>query len=398
MDERSLVSRRRDAVWLDAARGDLAAFETVRAAALARSDWPLAAEVAQDVPIYDGAMVRKAAAAGEARRDVMAEWVEVLAEGPGIIVIRDAMPDRAALDRATEIFEAIIARERAAGGGGGDHFARPGDNDRIWNALEKHCLADPENFTRYYASDAIALASEAWLGRGYQVTAQVNRVNPGGAPQIPHRDYHLGFMSPAQMAAFPAHIHRISPVLTLQGAVAHCDMPLESGPTLFLPGSQRFFEGYLAFGRPEFQACFAAHRIQLSLAMGDAVFFNPAVMHGAGGNVSADILRMANLLQVSSAFGRAMERVDRPRMVAALYAPLLEARRRGDLDATGVANAIAASAEGYAFPTDLDRDPPVGGLAPQTEAELLAELLAAETPPAEALARLAANARRRGGG
>ena len=223
-------------------------------------------------------------------------------------------------------------------------------------------------------------------------------MNPGGAPQTPHRDYHLGFMSPAQMAAFPAHIHRISPVLTLQGAVAHCDMPLESGPTLFLPGSQRFFEGYLAFGRPEFQACFAAHRIQLPLAMGDAVFFNPAVMHGAGGNVSADILRMANLLQVSSAFGRAMERVDRPRMVAALYAPLLEARRRGDLDATGVANAIAASAEGYAFPTDLDRDPPVGGLAPQTEAELLAELLAAETPPAEALARLAAHARRRGGG
>ena len=32
---------------------------------------------------------------------------------------------------------------------------------------------------------------------------------------------------------------------------------------------------------------------------------------------------------------------------------------------------IAASAEGYAFPTNLDRDPPIGGLAPQTPAELL---------------------------
>ena len=31
--------------------------------------------------------------------------------------------------------------------------------------------------------------------RDYQMTAQVNRVNPGGAAQTAHRDYHLGFMS-----------------------------------------------------------------------------------------------------------------------------------------------------------------------------------------------------------
>ena len=32
---------------------------------------------------------------------------------------------------------------------------------------------------------------------------------------------------------------------------------------------------------------------------------------------------------------------------------------------------IAASAEGYAFPTNLDQDQPIGGLAPQTQAELV---------------------------
>ena len=37
------------------------------------------------------------------------------------------------------------------------------------------------------------------------------------------------------LAAYPAHLHRMSPVLTLQGAVAHCDMPVESGPTMLLP-------------------------------------------------------------------------------------------------------------------------------------------------------------------
>ena len=47
--------------------------------------------------------------------------------------------------------------------------------------------------------------------------------------------------------------------------------------------------------------------MQLPLAKGDAAFFNPALFHGAGTNRSADVRRMANLLQVSSAFGRAME-------------------------------------------------------------------------------------------
>jgi ectoine hydroxylase-related dioxygenase (phytanoyl-CoA dioxygenase family) len=72
---------------------------------------------------------------------------------------------------------------------------------------------------------------------------------------------------------------------------------------------------------------------------------------------------MANLLQVSSPFGRAMESVDRVRMCAALY-PALRAR-------TGVGNAVAAAAEGYPFPTDLDRDPPVEGLAPPSQADLV---------------------------
>lgn len=47
----------------------------------------------------------------------------------------------------------------------------------------------------------------------------------------------------------PAHPHRMSATLTLQGAVAHCDMPLESGPTMLLPYSQHFAGGYVASSR-----------------------------------------------------------------------------------------------------------------------------------------------------
>ena len=394
MQDPSIAAQRRRKIWLDQDAGDIDAFKAGIARETIAADWPHAASVAQKVLIYDGAAVRRAATDAQARRALMAEWADAFETGPGVIVIKDAMPDLSAVGRATEIFEQIIDQQRQAGEGAGDHFAKPGANDRIWNALEKHCLADPANFARYYASDAIALPSEAWLGRGYQMTAQVNRVNPGGGAQKPHRDYHLGFMTPEQMQAFPSTIHRISPVLTLQGAVAHCDMPLESGPTMFLPYSQSFFEGYLAFGRPEFQQVFAEAHVQLPLAKGDALFFNPALMHGAGANVSSGIYRMANLLQVSSAFGRAMESVNRARMAISLYPHLLDAVSSGDLTPPQAANAIAASAEGYAFPTNLDRDPPVGGLAPKTQAEIMAAALAAGDTPEQFIQAIEQHSRR----
>jgi ectoine hydroxylase-related dioxygenase (phytanoyl-CoA dioxygenase family) len=52
--------------------------------------------------------------------------------------------------------------------------------------------------------------------------------------------------------------------------------------------------------------------------------------------------------------------------------PALLARRTARVADRSLANAIAAAAEGYSFPTNLDRDQPVGGLAPETQAELLA--------------------------
>ena len=373
MDVQNLIEKRRAAVWLDGSAGDFEAFRALVEVETNPEDWPFAASIEGKIPIYDGARVRAEADDPQA---LLAEWNTVFDQGPGVIVIRGGMADLDVVDQATSIFDAIIAAESETGSGGGDHFAKPGANDRVWNAAEKHCRADPENFAAYYASDAVALASRAWLGRGYQLTAQVNRVNPGGAAQTAHRDYHLGFMNADQLATYPVQAHVFSPGLTLQGAIAHCDMPVESGPTMLLPYSQRFLEGYVAYNRPEFQNYFGEHFVQMALEKGDVVFFNPAVMHGAGTNRSADIQRMANLLQVGSAFGRSIESVNRSDMSLALYPVLLD---KG-LPPRAVANVIAASAEGYAFPTNLDRDPPVGGLIPLSQAELMAGYLADKRP------------------
>ncbi len=321
--------------------------------------YPHAAAVEQEVLVYDRDGLL--AAPGE-------ELVHALSAGPGVVVIRAAYPDVAVVDATTAVFEQLMTRQRVEGGGAGDHFAPFGVNERVWNALEKLAVTAPEVFVDYYANDAVEKVAEAWLGPNYQVTSQVNVVNPGGKAQSGHRDYHLGFLHAETIARFPEHVQRLSPLLTLQGAVAHSDMPVETGPTMYLPHSQKYVPGYLAMNRPDFQAYFEEHHVQLPLRRGDAAFFNPAVFHGAGTNRSADARRIANLLQISSAFGRAMENVDRTRMCTAIY-PALRAHPNPGA-------AIAASAEGYAFPTNLDRDAAVDGLTPPSQADLVRQALA----------------------
>ncbi|NUV54093.1 phytanoyl-CoA dioxygenase [Streptomyces coelicolor] len=377
------------AAWLSERDCDLDAFRALVEQSTDASSYPLASAVERNVLLYDAERLALAD-----RRTAQAELVRALADGPGIVVIRGAFSDTSVVDRTTAVFDALIAQQRASGAAAGDHFAKPGANDRVWNALEKAALHDPETFADYYANDMVALVSTAWLGPGYQVTSQVNVVNPGGAAQTVHRDYHLGFLSDETAAAYPAHVHRLSPVLTLQGAVAHCDMPVESGPTMYLPHSQKFEPGYLAWRLPGFQAYFDDHHIQLPLAKGDAVFFNPALFHAAGANHSADIRRAANLLQVSSAFGRAMETVDREAVVGAVY-PVLLARKAEGASEQWLENVIAASAEGYPFPTNLDNDPPVDGLAPPSQADVVRRALRGGRSPRALRDELRAAAARR---
>jgi len=329
VEQAALADSQTDKSWVSVDAGNLDTFIAQVSQQTKPGDWPLASAVEQNLLVYKGDDVRAASQENASRSAMMFEWAKALAVGPGIIAIQNAMPDHDDIDVVNKLFTDIIDDQHRHGANTGDHFAKPGANDRVWNALEKHCVANPKSFARYYSNETIAMISQAWLGRGYQVTAQVNRVNPGGEAQSAHRDYHLGFMSPEQMLEFPEHVHSFCQMLTLQGAVAHCDMPLESGPTLYLPYSQLHLEGYVAFTRDEYQQYFNDNRMQLALKKGDMVFFNPAVMHAAGHNQSSDIYRLANLLQVSSAFGRSIETVDRARMLRSLYPELLDSTANG---------------------------------------------------------------------
>jgi len=358
---------------------------------------PTAISIESGVPIYEAADLSIGASdvpLSKADQRLLGELADVLAAGPGIVVVKRAV-EADVVDATTESFLSMIEAERDSDRGSGDHFAAEGSNDRVWNAMEKLAIGWPEVFADYYSAPAIDVVSRAWLGPGYQITSQVNVVKPGGKAQDPHRDYHLGFMSDAEAEHFPAHVHRLSPALTLQGAVAHDPMPLETGPTTYLPHSQKFAPGYVAWRREDIRAFYGEHHVQLPLEKGDAVFFNPALLHGAGTNQTQDRRRMANLLQVSSPFGRAMEAMNRRAMCRAVTPVLMRWKSEGR-SSDEINRVIASVAEGYGFPSDLDLDQRTEGLSPPSQAAILREAIGTGRTLGELEAALDAKARAQG--
>jgi ectoine hydroxylase-related dioxygenase (phytanoyl-CoA dioxygenase family) len=157
---------------------------------------------------------------------------------------------------------------------------------------------------------------------------------------------------------FPLINQIASQFLTLQAAVAHTDMPLPTGPTRFMPFSQQFEKGYVAVRDPKFVEYTRPRMVQLPLNKGDAVFFNPATFHQPGAN-ETDQERVANLLQVSTAFGRSMESCDRLAMTKSVW-PVMKrwhtelnsgkGKTSAQLDAL-----IAATCSDYGYPHSIDK-------------------------------------------
>jgi ectoine hydroxylase-related dioxygenase (phytanoyl-CoA dioxygenase family) len=341
--------------------------------------YPLSSEIVNKIPVYD--LAKHNVEDEDLCERLMDEWHHIVLSGPGVYILRNFLANPGLIRKVNKVFEKIIDDERDTSKG--DHFAAKGHNSRIWNSFQKHAEEDPESFVRYYSNPWLAKVCESWLGPMYQVTAQVNIVHPGGLPQFVHRDYHLGFQKDAGSIEFPKTMHVASQHLTLQGAIAHSDMSLESGPTRFLPFSQLFEHGFQAYRLMHFSKYFNENWVSAPLWMGDAVFFNPLLFHAAGQNDTKDIHRSANLLQISSAFGRTMESIDTVGVVEKTLQYIIKLHR-GSGSGYGIVSEeveaiVKAVAAGYAFPTNLDRRlPQETSLTPESEQELLRRALVTE--------------------
>jgi ectoine hydroxylase-related dioxygenase (phytanoyl-CoA dioxygenase family) len=316
-----------------------------------QEDYPFADSVSNNVVIYDANYLESFIGDSENELRLKTELHQVLEGGPGVFVIRN-LYRHDAIDQSNNIFEKIVESEVNTSN---DHFAS-GTNTRIWNAFQKVALEDPEAFISYYSNNLLKLVAESWCGPNSQMTAQVNIVRPGGEMQKPHRDYHLGFQENQIVELFPISAHRLSNYLTLQGGVAHTDMPLASGPTMVLPYSQQYELGYLAWRDIACTDFFNDNAVQNQMNKGDGIFFNPALLHGAGSNTTKDFHRIANLLQISSPFGKTMERIDYLKIINRIYPLLLEHSINKTLSEKLIENVLVCATDGYAFPTNLDND------------------------------------------
>ncbi|KAF4966554.1 hypothetical protein FSARC_5796 [Fusarium sarcochroum] len=366
----------------------LDAFKTLCSQKATKEDYPLAADIKENVPIYN--LANYSSLTEDQKIALQDEWYKVLLHGPGVFVTAGLYRDLDTIDKSTVAYNDVIKKESQGTKTAGDHFAGAGKNDRIWNSFSKHGLRDPVSFFDYFSNPYLDLIFNSWLGPGYRITTQVNNVRPGGQPQVSHRDYHLGFMSTESCGRYPRAMQVASQCLTLQGAVAHVDVPLESGPTRLLPFSQSFTPGYMAYRLPEFNEYFLEKYIALPLKKGDGLWFNPALFHAAGENKSADINRLVNLVQISSAFGKPMETVDALPLVESTWDVLTAAYKKNGLS-DEVKMFVSAVGEGYPFPTNLDNNPPRNeNMAPDSEQDIILDALIKGKIKAEVLADLEA--------
>jgi len=314
-------------------------------------NYPLSSSISNNVVIYDAKDFRSFVGNIEQEIKLKTEMHHVLENGPGVFVIRNLFNEDV-IDESNAIFEKIVKNESNYSN---DHFAA-GTNTRIWNSFQKVAMENQEAFINYYSNDLVKIIAESWCGPNSQMTAQVNIVRPGGEMQKPHRDYHLGFQENEVVEKFPISIHRLSNYLTLQGGVAHTDMPLESGPTVVLPYSQQYDLGYLTWRDTNFADFFNKYSVQNSMSKGDGIFFNPAIFHAAGANTTNNFHRIGNLLQISSAFGKTMEHIDYIKIITHIYPSLLDHIKNKTLSERLIENILICATDGYAFPTNLDSD------------------------------------------
>lgn len=347
----------------------LTAFKTLTKQITFKNTYPLCSKVESNIPIYD---CNDFDLLDLKQLDKLQDQLyHNLVSGPGVYVLKHFFKNLTIIDQANAAFDAIIESELLATGAKGDHFAPGSANSRIWNSFSKHALQDPGSFAEYFSNPWFKVVCESYLGPSYRITSQVNIVRPGGKAQMPHRDYHLGFQTDGGVVAWPKAVHALSGLLTLQGAVAHTNMPRDSGPTRLMPYSQNFEEGFRSYRSEEFVDYFTANYVALPLEKGDAIFFSPALFHAAGENCTKDFDRAANLIQVSSAFGKTMETIDTLPLIETTY-DLLSAKHKAEGMSIEVDAFIRAVGEGYPFPTNLDSRPPApGGMAPESEQDIL---------------------------
>ena len=90
-----------------------------------------------------------------------------------------------------------------------------------------------------------------------------------------------------------------------------------------------------------------------------------------------------------------MESVNRQAMIEKVYPILLDRTKQDGISTRAVRDIVAAVADGYSFPTNLDSDPPIGGNVPFTAQQMMHQALQEHWTPQQLKEELILYARKR---
>src|SRR6478735_10735563 len=108
------TTRRPAQTWLNREDCDIEEFRALVEVPTDLADYPRADAVERNVLIY-GEKLRAVLDSGSDLRDIKAELVHALMDGPGIVVFKHAYQDTTVIDQATDAFTELIADQKARG-------------------------------------------------------------------------------------------------------------------------------------------------------------------------------------------------------------------------------------------------------------------------------------------
>ncbi len=244
-----------------------------------------------------------------------------LADGPGVVVVRGAFPDPAVVDRVTDVLDALLAEERSA-------------------AARRATPSPPRAPTsgsgaRWTSSPCVTRWSGPGAGRRWRTATTT-----------------WASMSREQALAYPP---------TSTGSRGRCRARWPTAPCRWSRGRRCSSRTRRSSGRAT-----SPSRSRRATPCSSTPRCSTAP--GRTGRPTSAGRRTCCRCRRRSA---GPWRRSTARRCARRCSPSCSSNGRRASRIGGCATSSRRPAEGYAFPTDLDRDQPVGGLAPETQAELV---------------------------
>lgn len=181
---------------------------------------------------------------------------------------------------------------------------------RLWNFYSDLSQYDIKTWIDYFGDKNLYNLLSLWMGAYLRYSAQVNILKKGYLGHWIHQDYPVGLYS-------KDFVKKLSPVqyqsiqhFSLQVLIAHDEMTPSNGALKVLPASQLWSQAQIInFSSNSFTEFFNTECHEICMSPGDALFYNPHLIHCTG-DLNDGEQRRAALILATSPFLVPMEKTN----------------------------------------------------------------------------------------